>query len=177
MGKQHKTLTSDDISFINKQKMFYIASCSNAEVNLSPKGYDCIKVLNKNEILFMSYPGSANRTYRDSQNDGEFTLVFNDFESHNGKILRIFCKADAICKELDEFTTYSKLFGINEKVIRNFFVFKIYAIEISCGDSVPIMEFKKERKFIKNWAKSMNEKDKLEEYKEKHFIPVDLHNI
>jgi len=177
MGKQFKKLSAEDIKFINTQKMFYIASVSNAEVNLSPKGYDCIKILNSNTILFMSYPGSANRTYRDSINDGDFTLLFNDFTNTNGHILRIFCKSKVIDEKNKDFLEYSNIFGINSKVIRNYFLFDIYAVEHSCGDSVPMYEFKKERKFIKNWAKSMDEKGKLEEYKQKKFIPVDLHSI
>jgi len=92
MGKQFKKLNNDDIKFINEQKLFYIASSSNAEVNLSPKGYDCIKVLDSSTIIFMSYPGSANRTYRDACNNGEFTLLFNDFVNNNGHILRVFCR-------------------------------------------------------------------------------------
>ena len=177
MGKQFKKLSNDDIKFINEQKLFYIASSSNAEVNLSPKGYDCIKVLDSSTILFMSYPGSANRTHRDACNNGEFTLLFNDFINKNGHILRIFCKAQAIDESNEEFLKYSKLFNINSKVIRNYFIFNIYAIEHSCGDSVPIYEYKKERKFIKNWSQSMNEKGKLEDYKKKHFTPVNLDNI
>jgi|GEM_PF-6416734 len=37
MGKQYKSLNDKDIEFIKKQKLFYIASCSGQEVNLSPK--------------------------------------------------------------------------------------------------------------------------------------------
>ena len=48
MGKQYKVLTDKNIEFIKQQKLFYIASSSGKEVNLSPKGYDTIKVLNNN---------------------------------------------------------------------------------------------------------------------------------
>ena len=79
MGKQYKQLKEKDIAFIQEQKLFYLASCSGAEVNLSPKGYDSIRVLDASTLLFMQYPGSGNRTYRDADAGGEVTLVFNAF--------------------------------------------------------------------------------------------------
>lgn len=97
MGKQYKKLTQEDMAFIKEQKLFYIASCSGGEVNLSPKGYDSIRVLNANSLLFMQYPGSGNRTYRDVANGGEVTLVFNAFNG-DAKILRLFCKAEIVDK-------------------------------------------------------------------------------
>jgi hypothetical protein len=97
MGKQYQALTNEDINFIKKQKVFYIASSSGKEVNLSPKGYDSIRVINNSKLIFLNLVGSGNRTNRDSENNGEFTLVFNSFEEEL-KILRIFCKTNIIKK-------------------------------------------------------------------------------
>ncbi len=176
MGKQYKELKDNDIEFIKKQKLFYLASCSDKEVNLSPKGYDTIMVLDNSTILFMNYPGSGNRTYRDAVNEGEFTLVFNSFEKE-ARILRLFCKAIAVDETNEKFKEYAKLFGEDPDAIRNFFEFSIYAVESSCGLSVPYMEYKGERGDLKEWARKMSKSDKLKEYKEKHFTPVDLKKI
>lgn len=54
MGKQYKNLTDKDIEFIKTQKLFYLASCSGNEVNLSPKGYDTIRVMNHNTLIFLN---------------------------------------------------------------------------------------------------------------------------
>jgi hypothetical protein len=43
MGKQYKTLKPEDADFIKEQKVFFVASSSGKEVNLSPKGYQCLK--------------------------------------------------------------------------------------------------------------------------------------
>lgn len=176
MGKQYTTLTQDDMAFIKKQKLFYLASVSDKEVNLSPKGYDSIRVLNKSTLLFMSYPGSGNRTYRDATNDGKFTLVFNAFDG-TAQILRLFCTAVVINPVHKDFSEYAKTFGLKESQVRDFFLFNIYAVESSCGMSVPLMEYKEDRNELRNWVKSMDKKDKLDEYKEKHFTPVNLENI
>ena len=176
MGSQYKQLKNDDIEFINKQKLFYIASCSSKEVNLSPKGYDCIKVLNNNTLVFMSYHGSGNRTNRDTTANGEFTLVFNSFEEE-AKILRLFCKSKMIEHNSNNFEKYVSIFGVNKNIVRDFFIFDIYAVESSCGMSVPYMEYKGERNNLKNWNKDMAKKDKLSAYKEKNFTPVDLNSL
>ncbi len=176
MGKQYKKLTQEDMAFIKEQKLFYIASCSGGEVNLSPKGYDSIRVLNANSLLFMQYPGSGNRTYRDVANGGEVTLVFNAFNG-DAKILRLFCKAEIVEQSDANFTEYAKKFGENEKIVRNFFLFSIYAVESSCGMSVPLMEYKKDRKQLRNWAVSMSKNNQLEAYNVKTFTPVDLSTI
>lgn len=162
--------------FIKEQKLFYLASASDKEVNLSPKGYDAIRVLDNTTLLFMSYPGSGNRTYRDAQNDGKFTLVFNAFEG-KPKILRLFCKAEIVAKESDTFQKYLSFFDEKESLVRDIFIFSIYAVESSCGESVPYMEYKGERSSLKEWAVKMDKTGKLQAYKEAHFTPVNLEEV
>jgi len=176
MGKQYKSLTDADIEFIKKQKLFYLASASDKEVNLSPKGYDSIRVLDKNTLVFLNYPGSGNRTYRDAKNSGEFTLVFNAFDG-DAKILRLFCKAKIVDSQDDVFSKYLKMFAEKRSLVRDFFEFDIYAVESSCGQSVPFMEYKSDRKSLKNWVVKMDENSKLEEYKAKRIIPPNLENL
>ena len=176
MGKQYKKLTQKDIEFIQQQKLFYIASCSGNEVNLSPKGYDSIRVLDEETLIFMSYPGSGNRTHRDAKNGGKFTLVFNAFEG-KAKILRIFCDVEIVDENSAEFEEYLQSFKEKASLVRNFFKLHIYAVESSCGEAVPFMEYKGERESLKEWAVKMDKSEKLEAYKESHLVPVDLSKV
>lgn len=145
MGKQYNSLTSHDMDFIKKQKLFYIASCSDEDVNLSPKGYDSIAIANEDTLLFLSYPGSTNRTQKDVLNDGKITLLFNAFEG-DPYLLRIFCKANIIDKSSEKFQEYLEMFTLEKKSVRDIFEFKIQKIESNCGLTVPIMEYKGDRK-------------------------------
>ena len=176
MGKQYKHLSEKDIEFINLQKVFYIASSSTKEVNLSPKGYDTIRVLNNKTLVFLDYPGSGNRTYNDAINDGEFTILFNSYDE-KAIILRMFCKANIVEHKSDEFYTYLEMFGEKEALVRNFFVFELYGVESSCGDGVPYMEFKGERDSLKKWVIKMDGSGKLQEYIKSHAIPPDMKNF
>jgi len=173
MGKQYKALTAKDIDFIKEQKLFYIASCSGQEVNLSPKGYDSIRVLDKGTLLYLDFPGSGNRTYRDAMAGGEFTLVFNAF-SGPAMILRVFCKAEPVEKDDARFEGYLSHFGVDGSYIRQLFVFDVYAVESSCGMSVPHMKYEKERKSLKKWAKNLAEDGSLQNYIDDHKEPPSL---
>ncbi len=176
MGNRYKVMKMHDINFIKEQKLFYMASCSDAEVNLSPKGYDTIRIIDEKTVVFANYPGSANRTYRDAVNDGEFTIYFNAFEGEP-KILRLFCKANIIEKDHEKYENYFSLFDIKDTQIRNIFEFNIYAVESSCGESVPIMEYKEDREGLRDWAIDMDKKGELEAYKEKNFTPPNLKEL
>ncbi len=176
MGKQYKALTQKDITFIKQQKLFYLASCSGTEVNLSPKGYDSIRVLDRQTLLYLDLPGSGNRTYRDAMKGGEFTLVFNAF-SGKANIVRIFCKAEVVEKSDERFEGYLSHFGVSASYIRQLFIFDIYAVETSCGMSVPYMKYEKERKSLKNWAKNMAEDGRLNAYMREHEEPPLLENL
>lgn len=176
MAKQYKLLKQKDIDFIQEQKLFYLASCSGHEVNLSPKGYDSIRVLDESTLLFMNYPGSGNRTYRDTKEGGEVTLVFNAFMG-KPQILRLFCKSEIVERDDADFDTYAKMFGEINNVVRNFFRFNIYVVETTCGEAVPIMEYKEDRNEYREWAVKLDKKGKLEEYNAKTFTPVDLTKV
>jgi len=176
MGKQYKSLTAEDIEFILKQKLFYIASCSDKEVNLSPRGFDCVSVLDENSLLFLDYPGSGNRTARDIKNAGEITVVFNAFDG-SAKILRLFCKGELIEKHDFEFNKYFENFDEKREYIRRIIRLNIYAVESSCGMGVPKMQYQKDRSGLKKWIKAQSEDGTLKNYIEEHEVPIDLSTL
>ncbi len=173
MGKQYKVLKESDIVFITEQKLFYLASVSDAEVNLSPKGYDSIRVLDASTLLFMNYVGSGNRTYRDARNGGKFTVLFNAFEG-KAKILRLFCSATIVARDDAEFTDYVTRFNEKASLVRDFFLFHIEAVESSCGEAVPFMRYLGERNALKEWMLKLDNANKLEAYKQSHHVPPNL---
>lgn len=139
MGTQAASLNEYDKEFIAAQKIFFIASCSGKEVNLSPRGYNCFRVSGDNEALFLDYAGSGNRTARDIENDGEVTVVFCSFGA-KPKILRLFCKGETIDRSNK---TFRNLFPSDDlRGMRRFVKLHIYCAEHSCGMSVPLYEFK-----------------------------------
>jgi hypothetical protein len=171
MGKQTASLNDQDKVFIAEQKMFFIARSSGKEVNLSPRGYECFRIIGNNEAVFLDYAGSGNRTARDSDADGEITVMFCSFDSAP-MILRLFCKGEVIDKnepQLREKFNSSDLRGM-----RQFIKLHIYCVEHSCGMSVPIYEFKSNRSDLKEWCQDEDRSGRLDEYIDNHRVPVDL---
>ena len=176
MGKQYRKLLETDINFIKNQKMFFIASCSNKEVNLSPRGYDSLRVIDSKTIYMIDYLGSGNRTARDIEKDGEITLMFNSFDG-KPKILRCFCKGETILNTDTKFSDKISLFNEDKNAIRQIFKFKIYAVETSCGMGVPIMNFQEERSEVRDYALKMFKQDKFERYVQDHRNPINLKEL
>lgn len=170
MGKQYKRLTQTDTNFIQRQKLFYIASCSAHEVNLSPKGYESIYVADPSTLYMLDYLGSGNRTARDIGENGEITLLFNAFEG-KPKILRCFCKGELIEKESKEFASALSCFKEDSQAIRQIFKLNIYAVETSCGMGVPIMAYQKDRSEVRDFALKMAKEGEFEKYANAHKIP------
>ncbi|HQS65560.1 MAG TPA: pyridoxamine 5'-phosphate oxidase family protein [Sulfuricurvum sp.] len=171
MGSQNASLNDQDKAFIAEQKMFFIASSSGEEVNLSPRGYDCFKITGDNEAVFLDYAGSGNRTARDSAAHGEITIMFCSF-TDNPMILRLFCKGETIDKkdtELQELFHSSDLKGM-----RQFIKLTIYCVEHSCGMSVPRYEFINQRNDLKEWCHDEDRAGRLDGYIQRKLIPLDL---
>jgi len=176
MGKQYKSLEQRDIDFIEKQQLFFMASSSGEEINLTPKGYDTLRVINNNTLVFASYPGSGNRTYRDAINNGEFTLLFTAFEGAP-LLIKTYCNAHVIEKNNPKYEKYINMFTLRQSIIRNIFEFHIYAVESSCGMSVPVMEYKSQRNELKEWAIDMDRANELQAYNQKRFTPPNLKEL
>lgn len=176
LGKQSKVLSKHNMEFIKKQKLFFIASCSNQEVNLSPRGYESIYIKDESTLYMIDYLGSGNRTSRDISEDGEVTLMFNAFEG-KPKILRCFCKGECIDKGQDTFKDISSYFTEDMKAIRHIFKFNIYAVESSCGMGVPLMKYEKDREDVREYALDMAKQGKFNQYHDEHKTPPSLHNL
>ena len=171
MGKRFRTLSGDDKAFIAVQKIFFIASCSGKEVNLSPRGYDCFRVTGDNDAVFLDYAGSGNRTARDIDANGDVTVMFCSFDE-KPMILRLFCKGETVSRD-DQ--TYQALFEPDSLVgMRRFVKLHIYCVEHSCGMSVPFYEFQGDRNTIKEWCHNDFSSGKIDTYIAKNAIPEDL---
>jgi len=82
MGKITDKLSSIDMEFIKKQKMFFVSTApKEGKINLSPKGLDdTFKIINENKILWLNYFGSGNETAAHLLEDNRMTIMFCAFE-------------------------------------------------------------------------------------------------
>ncbi len=174
MGKQYKALSDDDCTMIEEAKVFFMASCSTHEVNLSPKGYDAIRILDNHTLIYLDYPGSGNRTARDIREGGTVTLMWCAFEGP-ANIMRCFCEGELVESDDEAFEAYMSHFsGVDRKMVRRFIRFDIKAVETSCGEAVPVMRFESERSALREWACDLADEGRLSDYIARHDAPPKL---
>jgi hypothetical protein len=160
MGKVYSELDAKLIEFINKQKVFFVASAplsGDGHVNVSPKGYDSLVILNSKSVAWLDMGGSGVETMAHIRENGRMTLMFCAFEGA-ASILRLYGKARAVQFDDPEFESWLKKFPAYEQA-RNIFVLHIDRIADSCGWAVPFMDFNRERDQLKRY-KDNPQKDK-----------------
>lgn len=174
MGKFYNDILQQHQEFIEKQKMFFVATAplsANGHVNLSPKGMDCFRVFPGNRVAYMDIIGSGNETSAHILENGRITLMFNAFEGPP-LILRLYGKGHTVLpgdEEWPELAQHFKLVMATRQII----VADIDMVQTSCGFSVPYYDYAGERDHAEKWAANKGEAG-LETYKaEKNRISLD----
>lgn len=81
MGKQFSELSHKHIEFIEKQKIYFVATAAESgSVNLSPKGGDSLRVINSKQIAWLNLTGSGNESASHVIKNPRMTVMFCAFE-------------------------------------------------------------------------------------------------
>jgi len=144
----YRELNQEQIEFIKEQKIFFVATAPlvNGKINLSPKGYDTLTILNSQLIMYADYYGSGNETATHINENQRITLMWNSYDE-TPVILRAYGIGRVISKESEEFVDLMQKYyqSIEPRIIRQLFIINIDEIQSSCGWGVPIMKFEKHR--------------------------------
>ena len=162
MGKKLEFITPELMRFIGEQKIFFVGTAAaEGNVNVSPKGTDSFRVIDKNKIIWLNLTGSGNETAAHLLKNNRMTIMFCAFEG-KPMILRLYGKAKIYHKRDSAFNDLSHLFPENIGA-RQIIEMKVDLVQTSCGFAVPLMDFKEERTTLNNWAIKQGE-DKIEDY-------------
>jgi len=162
MSKFYTKITSRLQKFINTQKIFFVATAPNSgRINLSPKGMDSFRVIDKNRVLWLNVTGSGNETAAHLLENQRITIMFCSFEGAPN-ILRLYGKGKEI-KEGD--TSWSELIQQFPETpgTRQIFDITIDSAQTSCGMSIPFFEYKGERNELNDWATTQG-KEGIKDY-------------
>ena len=172
MGKKLDFITPELKNFIENQKIFFVGTAAtNGRVNVSPKGTDSFRVIDKNKIVWLNLTGSGNETAAHVRINNRMTIMFCAFE---GKplILRLYGIAQLYHKRDPQFHQYSNLFPENVGA-RQIIEMEVDLVQTSCGFAVPFMDFKEERTTLNSWAEKKG-RDKIEDYwRDKNTTSID----
>ena len=174
MGKAHNQITPEHREFIENQKMFFVCTSplsAEGHINLSPKGFDCFRVLSPAKVGYLDIVGSGNETSAHLLENGRITFMFCAFDGPP-KILRLYGKGRTVLPGDAEWDELSKHFTILPAT-RQIIIAALFKVKSSCGFGIPVYDYKEERDHAFKWAEKKGA-DGLEEYKkEKNMISMD----
>lgn len=147
MAEFFDALNDKHVAMLAAQPVFFVATAAaDGRINLSPKGYDSLRVLAPDRIAYLDLAGSGNETHAHLAADGRITLMVCNFQQP-ALILRIYgtgravLPADAGWEELA--AHFTLLPGT-----RQIFDIAIQSVQTSCGWGVPVMAVERERQTL-----------------------------
>ena len=144
MADFFEELTEAHVTMIAAQPVFFVATAAEgARINLSPKGYDCFKVLSPKRVAYLDLGGSGNETNAHLLADGRITLMFCNFHQPP-LILRIYGRGEPVVpwdRSWDDLAAHFTL----RPGTRQIFDIAVESVQTSCGWGVPVMALESER--------------------------------
>jgi len=177
MGKKFPEIEDKQIEFIKAQKMYFVGSATaDSRINVSPKGMDSFRVIDKNRVVWLNVTGSGNETAAHLQSDERMTIMFCAFEG-NPKILRLYGTAKTIHTD-DE--AWGELYNLFEPLpgARQIFDMHVDLVHTSCGFGVPLYDYVGDRDMLNTWAVKKESATGIEQYwQDKNSVSLDGESI
>jgi hypothetical protein len=139
--------------FIRRQKLFFVATAplsAEGSVNLSPKGYDSLAIIDPKTVAYADLGGSGIETHAHLRENGRITLMFCAFEGA-AMILRLYGRGESCGFDEPGFAEKLQLFPGIERA-RSIITIHIARIADSCGWGVPFLDFNRERDQLRRWV-------------------------
>jgi len=172
MGQRYSEISEKIKNFIEAQKIFFVGTATeNSRINISPKGMDSLKIINKNRVIWLNVTGSGNETSAHIQENSRMTIMFSAFEG-SPMILRLYGNAKVIHKNDTEWNELFPLFN-SLPGARQIFDLTVDLVQTSCGMAVPFFDYAGEREQLKDWAVKKGDKGIKEYWKQKNQFSLD----
>jgi hypothetical protein len=158
MATTYEQLNDKLIAFIRRQKMFFVATAplsAEGSVNVSPKGYDSLAILDERTIAYLDLGGSGIETHAHVRENGRITLMFCAFEGA-ANIVRVYGRGEAVMFDDPGFAEKRALFPGFTRA-RGVITVNITRVTDSCGWAVPFFDYRGERDQLRRWVDAADE--------------------
>ena len=156
MAERFTALEDKHVEFIHNQQLFFVGTAgAEGFVNVSPKGMDSFRVLDRASVAWLNLTGSGNETAAHVLENGRMTVMFCSFDKQP-LILRLYGKARAIHPRDGEWDRLLALFP-DYPGARQVFELELELVQTSCGYAVPYYEFGGARPTLEKWAENHGE--------------------
>ncbi|MEH1854872.1 MAG: pyridoxamine 5'-phosphate oxidase family protein [Nostoc sp.] len=174
MSKLFDCITKELQDFIAAQHLFFVGSAPlspTGHVNLSPKGFNCFRILSPNRVGYLDLTGSGNETSAHLQENGRITFMFCAFEEPPC-ILRLYGQGTTILPSSPDWDSLYSLF-LPIPGTRQIIIADIEKIQTSCGFGIPLYEYQGQRQTLVNWANKKGEEGVREYQQQKNLVSID----
>jgi hypothetical protein len=174
MAKFYDTMTDQIQTFIQEQKLFFVASApldGDGHVNVSPKGLDSFRILSSNKVAYLDMTGSGNETSAHMLENGRITFMFCAFDGAPN-IVRLYGKGHTVLPDSDDWDELSPLFT-HYTGTRQIIAADIHKVQTSCGFAVPLFDHVGERDTLIRWAETKGPDGIVEYHAEKNECSLD----
>ena len=171
MAKIFEKLTDKHIEFIHRQQMFFVGTAGpEGFINVSPKGFDSLRVINQSRLLWLNLTGSGNETAAHVLENRRMTIMFCSFDKQS-LILRVYGQARTMHRRDPDWEECNQLFE-DYLGARQIFDLDIEMVQTSCGFGVPYYELAGERPVLKQWADNKGEQGIRDYWQEKNSLSL-----
>lgn len=155
-GVEHH-ITEEQAALIKNAPVFFIASTDSelaggpdgvGPVNLSPKGGTPLHILSPNRVAYLDFGGSGNETARHASMNGPATIMICSFEQGDAAIVRLYGTTTTESIEGSELESLVRDGIADDPAMRDrqIIVMEVERTMTSCGYTLPVMEFVRERR-------------------------------
>ena len=174
MADRFSSLRPDLAQWWREQPVFFVATAPSGaagHVNLSPKGYDTLRVLAEDRVAYLDLTGSGVETIAHLRDNGRITLMACAF-SGNPRISRIYGRGvvhplgspgfEALAGEFPDLPGKRSVIEV-----------AIERVTTSCGYAVPLMDLVDDRERLLDWAKSKGDDGVAAYWETKNAVSID----
>jgi hypothetical protein len=163
MADRFSSLSDELAQWWREQPLFFVATApagAEGHVNLSPKGYDTLRVFGPNRVAYLDLTGSGVETIAHLRENGRITLMACAFAG-NPRISRIYGRGTVHPLGSEGFAARAREFPAlpgRRAVIE----IDVERVTTSCGYAVPLMDLVEDRDRLIEWAEKKS--DDLPDY-------------
>jgi len=174
MGKLYDGIDDDLRAFIDAQHLFFVGTAplaANGHVNISPKGLNTLRVIDRRTMVYLDYVGSGAETIAHLRENERIVIMVCAFQGPP-QIVRLHGTGKVLEPKDPGYAELRELFAA-ESPARSIVRIAIDRISDSCGYGVPLYAYQGERTQLPAWAARKGEQGLREYQEEKNGVSID----
>src|SRR4029453_7449543 len=154
MGDTYAGVDGELASFLSAQHVFFVATpplAADGHVNLSPKGLDTFRIVDRQTVAYLDLTGSGIETVAHLRENGRIVFCFCAFEGPP-RIVRLHGRGEGLEPAAPDFANLRPLFPAELEGVRSIIRVELRRIADSCGYAVPLMRYEGDRRQLIAWT-------------------------